>query len=175
MNNLKQSLIEYLNTFTIYDYLSYGWLIATFFTILMLATLIAKKKPTLSIFLVLFSFMILIAGPIGVKIFLDNTIRKSVIKTIDIKQLNFSDSLIIKGELQNISKIDFQKCTIKASVIKYSNNLLKDTLNNLKPLRDKSITIDKQIKRDDFLPFKIVINNFKYKKDFNVTLSANCF
>lgn len=171
----KQNLVEYINAFTLYDYLAYGWLFFVFFIILILAIALAKKKPIMALVLTLFSFVTILAGPIFLKYFLDQTVRKNEITINRQTKLHFANTLIITGTLKNISKVNFQKCKLKASIIKYSANAYRNKLNSLKPIRKKSILLTEKIPINETVDFKIVFDDFDYQKDFNVSVNAECY
>jgi ATP-dependent phosphoenolpyruvate carboxykinase len=118
---------------------------------------------------------LIFVAPFGVKFFLDQSVRKVEVITDKITKLNFASSLIITGHIKNEGKIAYKKCQITAKVIKYDENEYKNTLNSLKPIISKSIDINKSISKGEEALFKIVIDDFKYKKDYNVTLSGVCY
>jgi hypothetical protein len=175
LQNLKQSLIDYLNALTIYDYAAFGWLLFLFLIILTLAILLGRKRPTLAISLIMITIVLMFVAPFGIKFFLDKTVRKVEIVTEKISKLHFASSLIISGHVVNDGKVPFKKCRINAKVFKISENKYKNILNNLKPLRNKTIVVDKNISQGESAMFKIVFENFTYAKEYNVSLSGECY
>lgn len=175
LENFKQNLIDYTNALTLYDYVAFGWLLFLFSIILTLAILLGRKKPTLAIFLVMITILLMFVAPFGVKYFLDTTVRKVVVVTDKVSKLHFASSLIIAGHLSNDGKVPFQRCRITAKVFKIDENRYKNILNNLKPLVEKTIVVDKNISKGEEAVFKIVFENFKYTDDYNVSLSGECY
>jgi len=125
--------------------------------------------------LIFVSILLLFAGPFGVKYFLDQSVRKVEVVKDEVVKLNYLPELIIKGHLINIGKVDYHGCTIEAKILKSDPNRYKNILYSLKPLYKKSIYLDKNVSIKERVDFKMVIENFVYKKDFNVTLSGVCY
>jgi energy-coupling factor transporter transmembrane protein EcfT len=158
-----------------YDYAAFGWLLFLFIIIMTLVILLSRKKPKLAIFLVFISFLLLFVAPFGVKYFIDQSVRKVEVITDKVTKLNFASSLIVTGHIQNEGKMTYNKCKITANVTKYDKLEYKNTLNSLKPIISKSIDINESIEQNQEATFKIVIEDFKYKGDYNVTLSGVCY
>ena len=175
LSKIKESLIDYIHALTIYDYAAFGWLLLLFFIILVLAILLGRKKPTLAISLIMITILLMFVAPFGIKYFLDKTVRKVEVVTDDISQLHYAASLIITGHLLNDGKVPYQKCRINAKVFKVSKNKYRNILNNLKPLRNKTIVMEKNISQGEEAVFKIVFENFRYSKEYNVSVSGGCY
>ncbi len=175
LEQLKENLLDYLHTLTLYDYTAFGWLLFLFLIILTLAVLLGRKKPTLALFLIMIVILLMFVAPFGIKYFLDKTVRKVEVVTDKISKLHFASSLIVTGHLINSGKIPYQKCRINAKVFKINDNKYKNILNNLKPLRNKTIVVEKNISQGQEAMFKIVFDKFTYSKEYNVTLSAGCY
>ncbi len=174
MPNLKKSLLDYINHLTIYDYAAFGWLGFLIIIMLFLAILL-RKKSTLSISLLLFAMLLMLLAPLPLKLFLDQTVRKTEIKTISINEMEYAKALVIVGELKNSSKIDFDICSIQAKIVRFDQNRYKSILYSLKPLLKKTIYKEEAILKEQIIPFKIIFKRFNYKRDYNVTLSATCY
>ncbi len=175
LQHYKQSLIDYMHALTVYDYAAFGWLLFLFLIILTLAILLGRKKPTLAITLIMIVILLMFIAPFGIKYFLDTTVRKVEVVTDKISKLHYASSLIVTGHLINAGKVPYQKCRINAKVFKISDNKYKNILNNLKPLRNKTILLDENISEGEEVVFKIVFENFRYSKEYNVTLSGACY
>ena len=175
METLKQSLIDYAHALTVYDYAAFAWLLFLFVIILTLAILLGRKKPTLAIFLVLISIFLMFVAPFGIKYFLDETVRKVQVATDTVSQLHYASSLIVTGHLRNDGKISFKKCRVSAKVLKITGNEYKDMLQTLKPLRNQTIVVDKNISQGEQAVFQIVFEQFTYDQEYNVSLSAVCY
>jgi len=175
LKNLKMSLVDYVNSLTIYDYIAFGWLIFLLFILLLLSVLLFRKKPKLASFLLFIVFITMFTGPVFTKIFLDKTVRKVEIVDQNHTLLNFSKSLIVTGKLYNKSKIDFYICHVSAKVLKVSDNKYKNIINSIKPIRKKSIIIDVNISKNEYKEFKMIFEEFKYKNNYNVITVAECY
>ena len=173
--NLKASLTDYIHTLTVYDYAAFGWLLLLFIIILTLSILLSKKKPKLASFLIFLTFILMFIGPIAIKIFLDKTIRKVEIIDQNSTKLNFSKSLLITGKIENHGKINLHKCYVNTKVLKTSQNKYLNFLYNLKPIRKRTIVTESNISKDESEEFKVVFEKFNYKKDYSVTVSAECY
>jgi hypothetical protein len=172
---LKSSFIIYTSHFSMYDYIAFSWLILTFFIALLLAILLAKKSALLSIVVLLFSLVLLGGGPFVLKHILDGYLRPTRITLNSVKKLHFSNILFVDISLQNISKHPFNICTINAKIHKQSSNSLKNFIDTLKPLRKKSIVIQKSIDVNQTRDVKITFYNFSYDKDVNATITSECY
>jgi len=172
---LKVSIMNYITHFSMYDYVAYAWLILLFFITILLATVLSKKTPFFSVFLLIVSLVLLFVGPFVLKHYLDKTIRPTKIEINLVQKLNFSDTLIVDGYITNLSKRKFSICTIHVEVIKKGKNSLQDILNKLKPIRKKSTILKDAVDKNSTDSFRVVFNNFTYSKDFNVSVGSSCY
>ena len=104
---LKVSIMNYITHFSMYDYVAYAWLILLFFITILLATVLSKKTPFFSVFLLIVSLVLLFVGPFVLKHYLDKTLRPTKIEINLVQKLNFSDTLIVDGYITNLSKRKF--------------------------------------------------------------------
>ncbi len=175
MNELKTALILYTHNFTFYDYIAYGWLFLTFLIFVIFSILISKKSSVLSFLSFLLSLILILAGPFILKYILDKNIRTVKIEHINIQKLHFSDTLIIDFTIKNNSKVNFKECFVKLKIYKPSKNKYKNLLNQLKPIKFKPILYNDTIKTDSSVEKRVVLDNFRYGKDINVSIDANCY
>ena len=175
LKNIKENLLDYVHSLTVYDYAAFGWLLFLFLIFLTLAILLGRKKPTLAIALIMITILLMFVAPFGIKYFLDTTVRKVDVVTDKVAKLHFASSLIVTGHITNAGKVPYQKCRINAKVFKISENKYRNILNNLNPLRNKTIVVDKNISQGEEAMFKIVFENFKYSKEYNVSVSGACY
>jgi len=75
----------------------------------------------------------------------------------------------------NVSKHPFEFCSLSASVFQTSQNSLKQTIYKLKPLRKKSILLQKHLQVGDLENFEIVFYDFTYPNDINVSVNSECY
>ncbi len=171
---LKQRILDYAHNLTNYDYIAYGWLFALLICFLLLSVVLIGKKPKTSIFFMMLVSLFMIAGPFGIKYGLDQTVRKAVIVDENITQLPFSKNLVVLGEVENRGKIDFNRCRVFLSVLKKDDNEYLQLLYSLKPLRKKTIVVDK-IPKGEKSAYKIVLNRFSPKVKYLVKQSVECY
>ncbi len=174
MNELKQRIIDYIHHLTIYDYFAISWVGVFFLFLMLIVFLNIKKRAKFAFFLFVITLLITVFSPIFIKLYFDKTVRKVDILNQKITKLHFAKMLIIKGKLQNKGKIDFKKCRIFTKVVKKDKNKYKNILNSLKPLRKKSILLDRELKKDSLERFKVVINDFDLS-DYEVKVTAECY
>ena len=171
---LKENLLEYIHHLSLYDYMAYGWVLLFFVIFLILSILISSKKPLLSVVFILLNFTFLLFSPLMINTFMNKTVRKNSVKIIKIDYLHFSKALIVSAKIKNEGKVDFKECKVKAKIIKQSKNAFKNFLYGLKPLKKRTIFIKDKITKQSSMEFKVVFDNFDYKKDYNVTIKAEC-
>jgi len=172
---LKSSILNYISHFSMYDYVGYAWLILVFFVFIILAIFLAKKSALLSVFVLLISLALLFAGPFILKHYLDQFLRPTITKTTSIKKLTYTNALIVTGEVTNTSKMNFSTCSVDISVLKTGSGLIKNYLNQLKPIRKMTISINKPLPMGEVEEFRIVFDGYNYSKDINVSVNSNCY
>ena len=172
---IKKNLLIYLTHLSVYEYIAYGWVILLFIFLLIFSIVISSKKPILSVFLIFFNFVFLVFSPLFVSVLMDKSVRKTKIFIEKRERLHYGNSLIVEGKVINIGKIDFDMCKVNMKVYKVSKSFLKNYLYLLKPLGKKTIWIRKPLKRKNQESFKIVLDPFYYKGDFNISVKAECY
>lgn len=170
MNTNK--ILTFLNGLTNYDYALFGG-IFLLFLLLLVITLLLRKRPLLSITVLLISIVTLLIGPIVGYIELHKYIYKNSCKVTDVKELQFTPAVIVTGTITNESKRDFSTCKISAKLYKVSHNKVLDKLYTLKPFKKMSI-IEDNILRNETRHVKIIVEPFGYKHDYNVSIGADC-
>ena len=169
---MKEKLLVFLHTLTIYDFIYFG-MVFVLFVILILLTLYTRKKLSISLFILLLSLLeISLAPTIGYKYF-HNFLYSKQIKLTKVKKLHFVKAVLVEGNIKNTSKFDFSKCDISIKVIKDTHNKYKNFILQFKPIKTKIITL-KDIKKNADVNFKVLIEPFNYKKDFNISISGAC-
>ena len=175
MEELKQRFIDYFHHLSLYDYLGFAWFMVFFIFVVTLVMILYNKVPKLSIAMLFVSFITLIFSPLLVKLYFDKTVRKVEILNQKITKLNFAKMLIIKGQIKNSGKMDYKKCRIFTRVIKKDENRYKKFINYLKPLEKKSILLDKELKKENFEKFKIVLEKFALSEPYEVKVTGECY
>ncbi len=170
---MKQQIIAFIDSLILYDYILLGAVAALFILFLILAILI-RRRPGLSVFMVLLAFIILLLGPTLGYMKLHEFLFKNEVTITDARKLEFTDALMIQGTLTNSSKFPFEHCRVTAGTYKVSGNTVMDMLFPLNPFRKASLTIDTPLEPGQSEPFKLFIERFHYQKDYNITIGADC-
>lgn len=157
----------------LYDYILFGVSGALFILILLLA-IVLRKKVGFSLFLVLLAFIIVLAGPILGYNYIHATVYKTEIYELQIKKLEFSQALVIKGNLRNIGSQSFHICTISAKAYKGPTNILEEYVNPLKPFQKVSILKETPIEVNDSIDFKMMLEPFTYSNEYNISVKVDC-
>jgi hypothetical protein len=158
-----------------YDYVAFGWLVLFIVMLLIFGLLFSKKKPKLAIVMIFTSFILLFIAPIGLKIILDKTVRHVEVLDQNHTFLNFSKALVVTGNIKNLGKIDLRRCYIQTKILKQSDNKYLDLLYNIKPLRQRTIVLDKNITQKDTNEFKVVFEKFNNSKKYKLAINAECY
>ena len=169
---IKEKITAFIDELVIYDYILFGSVFILFLLFIILA-IVLRKKVAISIFLILLSFSILTLGPTLGYIKMHEYLFKNSCELISQKRLSFTPAIVVKGKVTNESKVDFKSCKITASVFKSSKNIIKKHIYPLKPLKKMSIW-QENILKGETQEFKIIIEPFTYKKDYNISIKASC-
>jgi len=169
---MKEKIQTFINGLISYDYMLFGG-VFLLFLILIILSIVLRKKLGLSIFFMLFSFITLFVGPVIGYPVMHKLLFKNKITLISQKKLSFTPAVIVHGSIENSSNFDFKSCKITASVLKSSKNNFRRYLYSFKPLKKKTI-IKLDIPKGKTKIFKIIIEPFKYKRDINISLKASC-
>ena len=172
MGNLKLQLKEFINGLILYDYILFGAVLVLFVLFIVLAILL-RRKLGVAIFLVLLAFATFLLGPTVGYVAMHKFLFKNETELISQKKLNFSEAVIVKGRVKNSSRFDFKLCKITAEAYRVTPNKYKNYIYKLKPFQKMSI-VEKDIKKGEVRNFKIIVEPFTYKKDFNISLEASC-
>ncbi len=173
MNQIKLTLQNFVATLHDYDYILFAISGALFFLILLLA-IILRHRTGLSLLLVFISFVIIIAGPIIGYNYIHATLFKTEISDLTIKRLEFSEAVVIKGNLTNLGKQPFHKCTISSKAYRGATNFLEEMVYPLKPFLKMSIIKEEDINVSQSVDFKMILEPFTYSKEYNISIKANC-
>ena len=169
---MKHKITAFIDGLITYDYILFGGVLALFLLLMVLAILL-RKKVGLSIFIILLSFGVLFAGPTVGYVKLHEFIFKNEVTLLSQKQLSFTPAIVIKGTIINSSKKNFKNCKISANVHKVSKNKLKNYLYSFKNIKKMSI-LEFDIKKGETRSFKMIVEPFTYKRDYNISLKASC-
>ncbi len=169
---MKSKITAFLNSLITYDYLLFA---ATFilFILFIILGLVLRKKVSLAIFFVILAFLILILVPSVGYPQMHKYLFKNSTALTEQKRLQFTDAIVVRGNLINESKLNFKSCKITAKVHKVSKNKYRNYLLKFKIIKKMSI-IEKDIAKGEARNFKIIIEPFIYSKDYNITIGAKC-
>ena len=173
---LKISFLIYLKNLGLYDYLALGWLVITFFILIFLSILIARKSASLALLLIIISLIIFLVAPFMIKQKVNELQRPVNTEITNVKKLTFSPSLIIEANINNVSQKDFTKCLVQTSVLKNVNtNMLKSYINQLKPIVNRSIMVEQSLAKNDFIEYRVVFDDFEYEGNVTASIKAECY
>lgn len=170
---MKARIIDFIHHLIIYDYFLFGGIFVLFLLFLVLAIAL-RHKMAIAVTFVILAFGILTVGPIVGYIQLHHYLFKNKIILHKVQALEFTDALLIKGDINNTSKRPFTECSIYAGVYKVSHYRYLDQLYPYLPFKKGSIKIIKDIPPGESAPFKLFVEPFRYNKDFNITIKAEC-
>lgn len=170
MKNAKiQNFIDGLIT---QDYILFGTVLLVFLLLIVLAILLRNRVKT-AVFMILFAFAVVIFGPTLGYIKLHEYLFKNKVELQSQKKLSFVEAVVIKGSITNQSKYDFKECKITAAAFRVSTNSFKNYIYELKPFKKMSITTG-IVEKDSTQEFKLIMEPFRYKYDYNISLRAKC-
>ncbi len=170
---MKQKLLDFFHSLSTYDYIFYISAIVVF-VVLILLILLLRKRVMLSLFLLLVAILeISLVPTFGHSYFHNEILYKNDINITKIKRLHYVDAVLIEGRLKNSSKLYFKSCKIKAVLTRDRHNKLLNAILKLKPIKSSSIYLQ-DIDINSSKNFRLLIEPFRYKKDFLVDVSGIC-
>lgn len=170
---MKTKIIDFIHQLLVYDYLLFGGIFILFILLLVLA-IVLRKRMALAVFFVLVAFGVLTAGPVAGYIALHQYLFKHSIVIHEVKALEFTEALLIKGDINNTSKRTFSECTLNVGVYKVTHNKYIDPIYPYIPFKKSSAKLTNTIAPGKSVSFKLFIEPFRYTKDYNLTLKASC-
>lgn len=170
---MKTQFLAFIHQLSVYDYLLFGGVLFFFLFSLALAILFHHKLK-LAIALILFAFVILTVGPPIGYFTLHHYLYKHTITLQTVKDLQFTDALVIKGEVKNVSNFSIQECTLHIGVAKKSPYALLNRLYPYIPFRRTSMKIKGPINSGESENFKLLIEPFRYSQPHTVTVRGVC-
>jgi glucan phosphoethanolaminetransferase (alkaline phosphatase superfamily) len=165
-------LNEFIKELIIYDYILFGGLLLLFLLFITIGILLRHIK-ILALLLVLVAFIMLIFGSIFGYIEMHKYLFKNEVTLNSQQKLSFTEAVVVYATLKNSSLRDFKSCKVSATVYRVSGNKIKDYIRKLKPIAKMSI-IEDNIAIGQEREIKIIIDQFTYGGDYNVSLGADC-
>lgn len=169
---MSSKITLFIDNLISYDYFLFGAVFVLFLLFIIIGILL-RRKTFLAVVFILLAFSTLILGPTLGYVKLHKTLFKNSTKLLSQKKLQFSEAVVVKGLLTNESKKDFKECKITASAYAVTSNKLKNYLKKLKPFKKMSI-VEKDIQKAQTREFKIIVEPFRYSRDYNISLGADC-
>lgn len=169
---MKVNIKNFIDGLISYDYILFGSSVALFILFIILAILL-RRKVAVALFFVLLAFASFLLGPTLGYLQMHKFLFKNKTELVSQKKLHFTKAVIVKGKLTNESNFDFSSCKITASAFKVTANKYKNYIYKLKPFKKMSI-FEKDIKKGETREFKIIVEPFTYKRDYNISLEASC-
>ena len=170
---MKHRIIDFIHHLLIYDYLLFGG-IFIFFLLLLILAIVLRNKMGIAIFFVFIAFGVLTVGPVAGYIALHQYLFKHTLIIHEVKALEFTEPILIKGDINNTSKRPFKECTIHAGVYKVTHYKYIDKIYPYIPFKKSSMTITQTIAPGESAPFKMFVEPFRYNKDYNLTYKVEC-
>lgn len=170
---MKAHIIDFIHHLIIYDYLLFGGIFILFLLFLVLAIAL-RHKMALAVLFVVLAFGTLTAGSVVGYIQLHKYLFKNKIILHEVKALEYTEALLIKGDINNTSKRSFKECTITTGVYKVTHNKYLDRIYPYFPFKKSSQKFANPIPAGESKPFKLFVEPFRYTKDFNITIKAEC-
>lgn len=175
LNSSFSSLIFYINHFELADYIAFVWLIILLFLFLLLGVLLLRRHIILGIFVIFIVMVVAIVGPFVMKYYLNNSLRSTALTISNAKQLIFSDTYIIEGNITNLSKKDFSVCKVYIGFYKISKNKFAKYFDYIKPLKIYIHKLKQPLNKLQSSNFRIVLNEYKIPKDINISAVSECY
>jgi len=169
---MKGKITAFIQDLITYDYILFGGVFLLFIIFIIIGILL-RKKLALALFFILFAFTTLLVGPTLGYSKLHEYLFKNKTELISQKRLQFSEAVVVIGKITNESKKHFSSCKITASVYAVTSNKYKNYLKKLKPFKKMSI-IEQDISVSQTREFKIIVEPFRYSRDYNISLGADC-
>jgi hypothetical protein len=169
---MERKITAFIDGLIPQDYFLFGASFALFILFIILA-IVLRKKIALAVFLIVLAFTLLILGPTLGYIKMHDYLYKNSTELLSQQRLEFMDAIVVKGIVKNETKKTFATCKVSAKVHRASDNALKNYIYQFKSI--KSASIDTQsIEADQSLDFKIIVEPFRYSKEYNISIGAKC-
>ena len=169
---MKEKLLTFVHALSVYDLIYFG-VVFLVFIILIIFTLLLRKHLTIALFILLVAILEVALGPTLGFDYFHNWLFKNSIHITKAKKLHFVEAVVIEGNFKNESRFNFKSCKLTATIYKETHNKFKNLVLRLKPIKSATLTL-KDIPKGADANFKFLIEPFRYKKDFNVTVEGMC-
>ena len=169
---MKHKIQAFIDGLILYDYILFGASFVLFILFIILAIILRERLKT-ALFLVLLAFATIMLGPTLGYIEMHKFLYKNEVTLKENKRLEFAPAVVVKGAVKNLSRFDFKECVVTASLYKITKNEYKNYLLKFKPIKKQSILL-KDIPKGQSKEFKMIVDPFTYKKEYGISLGADC-
>jgi len=169
---MNSKVTAFIDGLISYDYVLFGSSFVLFILFIILS-IVLRKKVTLAVLFLLLGFSILILGPTLGYIQMHKYLFKNSVTLESQQKLLFSDAVVVRGKITNESKFHFSTCKITATAYRVTKNEYKNYLLKFKPFQKSTIHTPEVAKGNSY-DFKLFIEPFRYTKDYNISLGADC-
>lgn len=170
---MKTKILDFIQFLSLYDYLLFGGILFFFLFFLILAILLHHKFKT-AIALIIMAFIVITTAPFGGYMLLHKYLYKHTVTLTTVQDLEFSEALLLRGDLNNTSNQTFKECTITFGISKTSSLKQLNELYPYTPFHTKKIILKGPLKPQESRSFKLLIEPFSYPKKFGVTARGQC-
>ncbi len=170
---MKTKILDFIQLLSLYDYLLFGGILFFFLFFLILAILLHHKLKTAIIF-ILMAFLMITVAPVAGYMLLHKYFYKHTIVLTTVQDLEFSEALLLRGDIDNTSTQIFKECTITFAVSKTSTIKPLNAIYAYVPFRTQQLIIQGPLKPQESRNFKIIIEPFNYPKKFSVIARGQC-
>ena len=174
LNNLLSALQFYAQHLGLYDYLALGWVLLVFLFTLVVVVATIDRFPSLGSLLLVADAAFLFVGAYYAFHFVDDQTRKRDLVLGSVRQLAYSDTVILDLNLTNKSQKPFKYCRVSADFSKAHKNKYVALAYSLRPFRSESAEYTGRIDANETRAFKIIIEDFR-PKNYAVSVKSECF
>ncbi|CAD7287881.1 DUF2393 family protein [Campylobacter suis] len=175
LTTLRQDLLFILANANLIDYMAYGWVVLCFILLMLIGFYCTIKWWwQIGFLIILLDVIALFVGGYYANLELSKRLRPTEISPLYLKQLKYSDNLVVDLNITNLSKNTFQICKINIGFYANSDQELKNFVNAINPFRVKSIYIGEPLHPGATKELTTVVENFAFI-DYNTTVKTECF
>jgi len=174
MQGALNSIIDLL-LYTLTPIHYFAFLISFFIWIFFLIiTFAVRKKRILFIFFTLLSTLLFFTAPIISYFSVELKAKEREISDVEIKQLTFTDKVIVKGTLENRSNRSLKKCRIFSFAVPKNASFVNRTKNMINPRHYSQTSFDYDLKPSKSEKFYITLNKIKNRDEFDIYNFSFC-
>ncbi|HEX5710688.1 MAG TPA: DUF2393 family protein [Sulfuricurvum sp.] len=170
---MKTKILDFIHTLSLYDYLLFGGILF-FFLLFIILALLLHHRLKIAIALIVMAFLLITIAPFSGYLLLHKTLYNHTLTLTTVQDLQFSDALLLRGDLSNTSNQTFNECTITFGVSKTSSMKLLTKMYPYTPFQTQRLILKGPIKPNETRNFKLLIEPFNYPKKFSVTARGIC-